>query len=101
MLNSTEEEKLLESTEVTTVEYVSTVSASVVDRNFSAKLTATTELLFFAPPGGVVDYFVESIFFTNPIVTRLNGNISPASRDVTKRDGSIVSVRNILESEQF
>ena len=90
-----------ESTEVTTVEYVSTVSASVVQVETSLqKLTATTELLFFAPPGGVVDYFVESIFFTNPIVTRLNGNISPASRDVTKRDGSIVSVRNILETEQ-
>ena len=58
------------------------------------------ELLLYAPPGGVVDYFQEILFFTNPVVTRLNGNVTLATRDVTQRSGTVISIRNISENEQ-
>ena len=59
-----------------------------------------SELLFFAPPGGLVDYFQEIVFFTNPVVTRLNGDVALVTRDVTQRSGTVISIRNISESEQ-
>ena len=62
--------------------------------------SAVRELLFFTPPGGFVDYFQESIFFTNPIPTRLNGDITLVTRDVTLRDGSTIEIRNIREDEE-
>ena len=58
------------------------------------------EILFFAPPGGVIDYFQESLFFTNPIETRLNGFVTLVDRTVTTRSGSVIEIRNITEREQ-
>ena len=58
------------------------------------------ELVFFAPPGGFVDYFQETIFFTNPITTRLNGDVTLVTRNVTQRDGTVIEIRNIKEEEQ-
>ena len=58
------------------------------------------EIVFFAPPGGVVDYFQETIYFTNPVATRNSGDITLVSREVVQRDGTSIEIRNILESEE-
>jgi len=76
--------------EIETVSPKVTLTASTVKR----------EIVFYAPPGGVVDYFQESVFFTNPIETRNNGFVTLVTRDVTLRDGSTTPIRNILREEQ-
>lgn len=60
----------------------------------------TREILFFAPPGGVVDFYQETVFFTNPITTRNNGDVTLIDREVLLRNGSTIEIRNILPSEQ-
>lgn len=64
------------------------------------KSEISQELLFFTPPGGVVDYFQEIVFFTNPIETRNNGFVTLLDRNVVQRTGNIISIRNILDTEQ-
>ena len=76
------------------------VSTVQIETTVVSLLQKSTELLFFTPPGGFVDYFIESIFLTNPIETRLNGFVTLIDRTVTQRNGNIVDIRNILESEQ-
>ena len=91
-----------ESADANTIQSTTTVALSQVQVETSSVIlgSATRELLFFAPPGGVVDYFQESIFFTNPITTRLNGDITLVTRNVTLRNGTIIEIRNIKEDEQ-
>lgn len=91
-----------ESADANTIQSTTTVALSQVQVETSSVLlgSAIRELLFFAPPGGVVDYFQESIFFTNPITTRLNGDVTLVTRDVTQRNGNIIEIRNIQEDEQ-
>ena len=57
------------------------------------------ELLFFTPPGGFVDYFQETVFFTNPIKTRNSGFVTILDKIVPLRNGSTIEVRNVLETE--
>ena len=42
----------------------------------------------------MVDYFVEDVFWTNPVVTRNNGNVTLVSKTVTQRSGSVINVKN-------
>jgi len=56
--------------------------------------TTKTELLIFTPDSGLVDYFVEDVFWTNPVVTRNNGNVTLVSKTVTQRSGNIINVKN-------
>ena len=53
-----------------------------------------TELLIFTPESGLVDYFVEDVFWTNPVSTRNNGNVTLVAKTVTKRGGTVVDVKN-------
>ena len=82
-------------------------AANIVTSEIQVQTKVTTEIqntvreiLFFAPPGGVIDYFQESLFFTNPIETRLNGFVTLVDRTVTTRSGSVIEIRNIAEQEQ-
>ena len=81
---------------------VATVETSFiqVETEVVSALTKESELLFFTPPGGIVDYFIENIVFTNPINTRFNGFINVLDRSITQRSGNIIEVRNITKDEQ-
>ena len=79
---------------------VTTAEIEVQTKVTTEVQNVVSELLFFAPPGGVVDYFQEILFFTNPVATRLNGNVTLVTRDVTQRSGTDISIRNISEDEQ-
>ena len=81
---------------------VATVDTSViqVETEVVSALEKASELLFFTPPGGFVDYFIEKIKFSNPILTRINGFVTVLDKSVTQRDGTVIVARNILEEEQ-
>ena len=85
-----------------TIQTVSIAATAEIQVETSSTIlgTATRELLFFAPPGGVVDYFQETIYFTNPVATRNSGDVTLVSREVVQRDGTIIEIRNILQSEE-
>lgn len=53
-----------------------------------------TELLIFTPPSGYIDYYQESIFWTNPVSTRNNGFVTLTDKTVTQRSGNIIDVVN-------
>ena len=55
------------------------------------------ELLLIPPGSGAVDGYEETIFLTNPVPTRLNGNVTLTDDfGVVKRDGTTVFVTNQL-----
>ena len=57
----------------------------------------STALLLFTPPSGLVDFYQEEVFFTNPIETRNNGFVTLVSKDVTKRDLTVITIVNANE----
>ncbi|QDH50589.1 strucutural protein [Synechococcus phage S-B43] len=58
---------------------------------------STTELLRIPPPSGAVDGYEESIYISDPILTRLNGFVDlDDSYGVVKRNGDVVFVTNSL-----
>lgn len=86
----------------TSFQPVQTLASSITQIETKATITrnTSTEIFFFAPPGGVVDYFQESIFFTNPIKTRTGNFVTIVNKNVTKRDSTIILVRNLLPTEE-
>jgi hypothetical protein len=50
------------------------------------------ELLIIPPPTGAIDGYLETVFITDPIETRLNGfvELDPKTYPVTQRDGTII-----------
>jgi hypothetical protein len=57
----------------------------------------STALLLFTPPSGLLDFYQEEVFFTNPIETRNNGFVTLVSKDVTKRDLTVITIVNANE----
>ena len=61
---------------------------------------AGSEFFFDLPPGGAVDGYVETVFFTDPVGTRSNGEISIVDVQgiyyVTQRAGNDIEVSNAI-----
>ena len=54
------------------------------------------EVLLVTPPSGIIDGYVETVFFTNPVQTRNNGFVTLVDQTVTQRSGIIIDTLNAV-----
>ena len=55
------------------------------------------EFLIIPPPSGVIDFYEESVFITDPVKTRLNGFVDLLDDyGVVQRSGNIILLRNLI-----
>jgi hypothetical protein len=57
----------------------------------------STALLLFTPPSGLLDFYQEEVFFTNPVETRNNGPVTLIAKTVTKRNSVVIDLVNADE----
>ena len=73
------------------------VQIQTVQNEFTIQ-KAQLEVLDIPPETGIVDFYEETIFLTNPIQTRLNGLVTLLDYGVVRRDSSVILATNQLYS---
>ena len=83
---------------VSNIHYIASpvdVHLQVITSKFEITKTAL-EVLLVTPPSGIIDGYVETVFFTNPIETRNIGFVTLVEETVTQRNGNIVETVNAV-----
>ena len=71
------------------------VHLQVITSKFEITKTSL-EVLLVTPPSGIIDGYVETVYFTNPIETRNNGFVTLLEQTVTQRNSNVVEVVNAV-----